>query len=317
MDKSRARRSRSIATLLLAACVALSTGTVAAQDKGAEAAKLFEQGSHAFERNEFAAAAMAFEAAHKLLPHGATIYNAALAWDATAEKARAADAFLEAITFGGLTDTQLADASRKLKNLERTLGRVEMRAPIGARVTVLHLHDAAVPLRTHLPFGSHIVRVDYADGTTRYHPVQTSADPLSVEMRPEAGAVSSEAASRPPDPATPSRHGSTQRLAGWITLGGAAAFSGAAIFLGLQGWSARDEFVDSGATNQDAHDRATSYRTWANVMWLGAGLAGAAGGALLLTAPSTKTDQTRAGSSRGAGMTLGLGAGSVSLSGRF
>ncbi|MBI5532457.1 MAG: hypothetical protein HY898_07065 [Deltaproteobacteria bacterium] len=305
------------AGLALVTCTAAAPATAIAQDKAAEAATLFETASKAFEKNDFTAAASAFDKAYRLMPHGATIFNAGLAWEAAGEKARAADAYLEALTFGGLNDTQTTDASKKLKQLEKALGRVEMRSPVPARVSVLHLQYANTPLRAHLPFGMHIVRVDYASGATRYYPVQSSADPLLVELRPDGGEATSEAASKTTAPRPSSSKLFTQKTLGWISLGGAAAFSGAAIILGLQGWSARDEFVESGSTNQDAHDRAVSYRTWANVSWVGAGLLGATGGALLWTAPPSKAAPPKTGDGPPLRVTCGLGPGTVSLFGAF
>jgi hypothetical protein len=106
----------------------------------------------------------------------------------------------------------------------------------------------------------------------------------------------------PPSPPPPVREaaaggdGDTQRLVGWISVGGGALFVVGAVAFGLLGLQARSDFNGSGQTDAGAQDRAVAFRTLANVSWGAAAVAGVAGAALLLTAP------------RGNGLHVGLGA---------
>jgi hypothetical protein len=83
---------------------ALTTGGPAichAADDSAKAGKLFDEATRAYARKEYERAARAFMAAHELMPHGATAYNAAKAWEAAGDKPRGAETFAIALRMGG------------------------------------------------------------------------------------------------------------------------------------------------------------------------------------------------------------------------
>src|SRR5262249_47150270 len=57
----------------------------------------FRAASEAYGRGEYAAAARAFEESYRLVPRAAAVYNAARAWQAAGERARAADDYEAAL----------------------------------------------------------------------------------------------------------------------------------------------------------------------------------------------------------------------------
>src|SRR5688572_28065354 len=88
------------------------------------AVSTFADGQVAFARGDFVAAGRAFEASHRHVPRAAAIYNAARAWDAAGDKARAADAFAIALDRTDLRGAEAAEASTRLRALDAELGIV-------------------------------------------------------------------------------------------------------------------------------------------------------------------------------------------------
>ena len=86
MIGSRRTRKFPLVTVTLAAItllLATAARPVAAQSatNDREASEFFRAGEAAYGRADFAAAARAFEEAHRRAPHAATLYNAGLAWE--------------------------------------------------------------------------------------------------------------------------------------------------------------------------------------------------------------------------------------------
>lgn len=262
-----------------AVLVTLSSTLAAADERVEEASGWFRQGEAAFRRGDARAAADAFEQAHRLVPHGATVYNAGLAWAAAGEKARAAQAFGEAIERGGLSDSQARDARKRLRELRSTLGMLRISGPAGASVDVAHVQGATAPVAVFLEPGTHRIEVSLADGQrlSRMHEVALGDDEVVIRSPTEVSAISVEPSS-------------SRRTFGWVALGGAAVLSGAGVYLGLEALEARDQFNDSGQTDADAHDRAASMRLWTNVAWAAAGASAITGIVLLSGAESDEGD---------------------------
>ena len=292
----RAPRSGFCAALLVAAVAVtlVPAPAVAADDSGAAA--LFRAAESAYARHDYAAAAVAFEEANRKDPRAATVYNAGLAWQSANEGPRAADAFAAALALGQLDDARQKDAAQRLRDLEKSLGRVRVTAP-NARVTLAHVAGAAAPVEVHVTPGEQLVRVVRSDGSSREArvtaaagetveasfgeeaPVATGATaPTPGAATPEATPAPHVAAAEQPPPA----HHDATRTWGWIALGGAALASGAAVLIGMSALDARDEF-DQDHTNREAHDRAARLRTLTNVAWSGAVALGVTGGVLILT----------------------------------
>src|SRR3954469_25885762 len=103
----------------LAACLLATAWATPARADEATAEKRFQDGSAAFARRDYRAAALAFEGAFEQAPSGAAMYNAAQAWALVGDGARTADAFEAAVTAGGLEATQLKTATARLVELRR------------------------------------------------------------------------------------------------------------------------------------------------------------------------------------------------------
>jgi hypothetical protein len=245
-----------------------------------------------------------------LVPHGATVYNEGVAWEAAGESARAAQSFDEALQRGGLNTEQVTDARARLGRLEPTLGRVRVTAPDGAHVSVAHVTRGTPGMAVYVKPGRHAVRVTYADGSTERKVVDVGVAMVDVsfgEVASGGGTTTAES----------SRIGSSsgKSTLGWVAVGTSGVLAGAAVYMGLGALSARDTFNESGQTDAKAHDHAASLRTWTNVAWAASAVAGGAGVWLLLTSDD-KPSKARQGAERGGAYML-VGPGSVSLEGRF
>ncbi|HZO16856.1 MAG TPA: hypothetical protein VFB62_26445, partial [Polyangiaceae bacterium] len=149
-----------------------------------DAAALFREGSASFARGDYRAAALAFDAAYRRDPQGATAYNAALAWDATKEagdQAPAADGYDAAIERGGIEASELEHAKVRLAKLEQVLGRVDVSGPEGARASLAHARDVPLPARIHALPGSYQIRVVFVGDRIETREITlTAGAPLAV-----------------------------------------------------------------------------------------------------------------------------------------
>jgi hypothetical protein len=286
---------------LLGTAVILGSAAAGADDRDAAAQEIFRAGSAAYERGEFRAAALAFEAAHREAPHAAALYNAGIAWEAAKENGRAADAYEAALGLGGLEAGQDRDARAHLAALERMLARVEVRAPSGALVSLAHAEGRAAPVAVHVQAGAHEVRVTLVDGRALSRGVRVAAAEravVTIEAPPaiDAPALLPRVAQRPgvpaPAPAPPDEGSLPLRPIGWAALGGGVLIGGAAVALGVAALDQRDAYNASGHRDADARDAAAGLRTWTNVAWVGAGVLALSGVVLLLAAPSGEPVKT-------------------------
>jgi len=262
----------------------------AADDDSDTAAQLFRSASAAFERKEYRAAAIGFEEAHRRRPHAATMANAALAWEAAGEPARAADAFAISLAEPGLSSVQAAEERGKLDALEKQLGNVVVSGPAGATVTLLHVQRGALPRSIHVPPGQHDVAIEYADGAHATRTVRVAAgerQAVHVDAPPPVAPPPPVVSAHPSTPPTRPdvSDGSVMRGAGWVGIGAGAVAFGVGVFLGVRALDARDGWEASKRTDLELYDRADSLRTWTNVVWIGAAVLGATGVVLLVAAP--------------------------------
>lgn len=287
-SRASAALRRLVAPALVGASLAVSSTALAADDTE-EAAHRFQEGTRAFGRRDFRAAARAFDEANARAPRGATLVNAGQAWQAAGERAIAADRFFAALRTGELSKRRAEEIQAKLRELERRLGVLQLTAPEGARVSIAHVNDEETPLRIHLAPGTHQATVVVgARQASRLLAVEAGSevtvfldvDPAPVEKRDPSLSL----------PARQDRNsttaGTTQRVLGWSSIGLGAALAGTAVGLGLSALSARDDYEASNRTDRDRYDEATTLRTWTNVAWAGAAVAVAAGVVLVLTAPN-------------------------------
>jgi hypothetical protein len=314
-------RARLAAAVTLAATHAVAWGVTEraarADEKEEVATESFKRASEAYAHKEYRAAALAFEAAHQVLPAGATIYNAALSWLAAGEDLRAARDLKEAVTIGGLDPGQSADARERLAVVDRRLGHVEVIAPSGASVAIDGRDPAATPVKTRVAPGVHQLRATLADGTSVSRTVTIAAgatERVDFNALPQAPpSPVAPVAPEAPDKAAPGG-GNTQRTLGWVGIASGAALSGLAIGLGAVGYGALQDF-ESNPSSQALHDKAVSFRTGEAVAWVGAGVVGITGVVLLLTSHGSSSHAEPSAGGRAA--TVSIGPTGAWVSGRF
>jgi tetratricopeptide (TPR) repeat protein len=271
--------------------VAVTARTAAADEQSALVA--YRHGEDAFKAGDFRSAAQSFEAAFRQDPRGASIYNAALAWASAGDDPRAADDFALAIATPDLPDGFANEARSRLAALERSLARVDVTAPSGARITLAHAKDANAPAHVHVAPGTYEIRVVFADGRTRAKTIAALAGramvvdveppaPVAVAPVPSAAPVTTEAPEAP-------QPRSSRRTFAWIALGGAAVAGAAGIYFYVDARNTRDDYVAkhdaTGAIDTSLHDSAQSALVRS---WIAGGVAVAAaatGVVLFLTEP--------------------------------
>jgi hypothetical protein len=255
----------------------------------------FREATEAYNDGRFSSAASLFEAADRLSPHAATRYNAATAWDQAGEASRAATGYEAALAQGTLDTSRETIARDRLATLKGTLAHVRILQPLGALVTVDHVQRTPVPTSFFLRPGSYEVTTEYRGTRTmtparvvagKDHILKLNVPFAEVVTPPPAATPPPTAPSVPPD--VPPSDASLQRTWGWIAVGAGVVFSGAAIYMGTRTLAARDDYRESGFTNREARDTASSRRLATNVFWGGALLSGGAGAVLLLTSPKVE-----------------------------
>jgi hypothetical protein len=279
----QARRWRNgLHTALFA--LALSHGSVAWADSG-EAQRLFGEAEQAFQADDYARAADLFEQANQHAPHPSVLFNAAVSWDHAGELARAANDYRAALADEGLSPAQTEESEQRLSALRERLGYVHIAKPIGGLVSVAHLEREPIPARFYLAPGDYEVQLETPEGRSSSTSIEVEAgETLKVTLDevevPRAPPPPGEPP--PPPPPDPSR---TQETLGWVGVSVGAVVAGLAVYLGTEALAAQDAFLaqrSDAALRQDALD--SQMRT--NVAWVGAGVAGGVGAALLLTSPT-------------------------------
>ena len=277
--------------------LALVLAAPAARATDAAAAEAFKAGAASYQKGDFRTAAASFERAYRESPRGAAVYNAGLAWEAASEAPRAADAYATALDAGDLGAQQKKDAQARLANLAKTLGRIDVSGPAGAKISVEHCESAALPTKVFLTAGAHelTARFDGGASTSKQQVTVAAGATTAVTIEPPKAAA-------PPPPPPPQKVESPtpalapaasnpRKLVGFVALGGALVASGAAVYFGVSAVSAKDDFNSSGHRDQNAHDRADELRTITNVTWVAAGVLAATGVVLVLTAPKAPNDR--------------------------
>lgn len=233
----------------------------------------FQAGTKAYRSGDYLVAARAFEVAHRLAPHPFAVYNAGISWDDGGRPGRAADDLVEALAMGELEPKMTEDAQKRLQRLRKAVGIISVEAPPGAKLDLGHITGGSATRAVHLPPGTYSVRVTYANGEMDEREVTVEAgktEPLTFELAtPKAAEPAPVLATLPDDPASDPMG---FYIGGGISLGLGVAAGAAAIGLGVTALSARDTFVDSGNTDADARDEASTLRTVTNVMWIVAGV---------------------------------------------
>lgn len=263
------------------------TGTCHAEGSTSTAAELFEAASAASARGDHVAAAHAFEQAYRIAPRGAVAFNAAVSWEAAHQPARAADAYARALGHEDLASDARQAAQARLIELRAVLGLVAILAPEGTTVDVDQVQGGTSPVSLHMRPGAHTIVVRDAGGVRLTRTISVVAgEVLNLDLRSQAAPAPPPAAAPTPPRESTVVHSAPLRTVGFVALGTAVVFAGAATYLGISALEARDEFVESGERSQAAHDRAASLRTWTNVAWAGAGVTAMTAGVLIFLVPS-------------------------------
>jgi hypothetical protein len=296
--------------------IGLPPGDAFAQEPEADpaAAQFFRAGLAAYERHEYRAAALAFEEADRRAPRAAAMYNAARAWQAGGDSARAADAFAAALGGPNLGADETASANKGLLLLEPSLGKVVVTGPSSASLFFDETERGAIPKTVHASPGAHDVRVRRKDGS------DVTRHLIVIAGQTESIAVPDLASLAPPttvaEPKTPSSASTDKvdgadktlfRPWGYVAFGGTAAL---AIAGGLTYFGFTEERSSFDATNDhdsSLHASAEAYRAATYVLW-SVGAACGVVGVVLAFVP-------RARDTRSA--TVVLGPGVVSLGGSF
>jgi hypothetical protein len=295
-------RSRLVMALSVVLAASLVASEARAQDPKVQAAKSFAAGSEAYARKDFSAAARAFEDAYRIAPRGAAAYNAGLAWESAGEHARAADDYTQALEASDLGAAERADATGRLRGLERRLGRLTLSSPTGTRLTLDDLDLPGSTADVHLEPGKHAVRAEYLGGRSESRSVVVRAGAAQSLKLGEAPEEPTPPAATPPVDAPPDtkppveethaprRHeepeppASPDRLPAWIAFGGAAVASGLAIVFFEVGISARNR-LENDLTDSSLRNEATTFRAATWVTWALAGGAAVTGVVLYLSPP--------------------------------
>jgi len=297
---SSARSLRAVRCLLVCVLLEVSgAGRVHAADSpGANSTSLarqrFREATEAYQEGRYSAAASLFEAADRLAPHATVRYNAATAWEQAGEDARAATGYEAALALESLDPNRRKVARERLGTLEKKLGRIHIREPLGALVTVDHVQRAPVPLTFYLRPGNYDVAAEYRGAETTTNVQISAGDDREIKLDLPLAETASDPAEPPTvvlpptPPPRPVDDWSSQKTWGWVSLGASVALSGAAIFLGVRALTARDRFVASKNHDAGARQDAANLRLATNLLWGGATLAGSTGLVLLLTAPTVE-----------------------------
>jgi len=257
----------------------------------------FQAGAKAYRNKDFLVAARAFEVAHRLAPHPYAVYNAGVAWDDGGRPGRAADDLEEALAMGELEPDMVEDAQKRLARLRKAVGVVSIIAPRGTKLDLGHVAAGELPRQVHLPPGVYTARVVHADGEMQERELTVeaagTAELVFEASKPEPAPEPPPTLLGPtgPEPASPMPY----YVGGGVALGIGVLAGAAAIGLGVTALSARDDFVQSGNTDPDSRDQASTLRTVTNVTWIVAGV-GTVTGVTLFTvgAVSTGGDEVEA-----------------------
>jgi hypothetical protein len=281
---------RVAATVALGIAAGVSAAPGARADSETDvAAQFFEAGASAAKRGDFRVCAEAFTEANKRLPHGATLYNAALCWESAKELARAANDYKTSIKLGNLSSAQEQQAKKRLRSLASKLGEIEVTAPEGARASVGPMKDTVIPFTTFVTPGEVEVKVEGPDGETITKSVRVEAgEHESVGVDRDQPENATPVKPERPEPEAETSSANWQTTAGWVAVGASIVATGAGVGYYMSALSAKNTFEQSNNTDNVSHDAALSRASTARVFFVGAGLAAAAGITLILTAPKPK-----------------------------
>jgi hypothetical protein len=281
-------RTRLLLAAAVAAALALSAASAGAQDDVRERSRAaFRRGVGQAESGDYVSARDSFLEAYTLFPHPSILLNLGIARAHTGQWLEAEQDLVHFLADdGGARAEELASARAELAQTRQHLGSFRIRVTPSGRAT-LDAHPIAllpgsfVDVRTTR--GSHALRVN-ADG---YESYKKTVD-VSGEKGPDVD-VSLRALGEAPAV----KPGEGQRTAGWFFVAGAGVAAVVGAVAGFEAISLANEYNNPGPNFQRLGTKASgiTFRTSADIAFLGALALGGVGAYLLLTAPDTQGTQ--------------------------
>ena len=226
----------------LAVALSFPSPCRAGDDEARErASRSFGEAKAAFALHKYTAAGAAFEEAARLVPHPATWLDAAAAWEAAGELARAAEDCDRALALAGESGPA-ADATRRLDRLAPKIATVDLRGRPALLARVDGGDPTGLPAKRRLEPGHHrfvareastgeerSVELDLAAGEARTVDLDSAfppPPPPSPPAPPPTPAPEREAAPPPTRRAGPP-------LGSWIAFGAATVGAGVTTTFGV------------------------------------------------------------------------------------
>jgi len=282
----------------------------------AKAAKIFRKGERAFRRHNYAAAAKAFEEAYAIAPHPAALFNAAEAHEKAGELTRAANLCARYLHDAPKKDKRRRKANKLIAELTPKVGRVDIDENGADDVQI----DGKTPELdvTFVDPGDHVISGSF-DGKRverRVSVVAGSLEHVLLEPPPPPEPKPEKAAARPDTGHDQGKtaHGGLPPYVVYVGAGATALLAGVTVWSGIDTNKARSDF--NAHPTQAGLDAGQGKQTRTNVLLGATAAVGVATAVVGLFATDWHKKPTQDEHPE-AHMALGIGPGSVSLSGRF
>ncbi len=266
--------------MLAAVALLIGVSSADAQEKSV-ASGFFEAGAAAAQRKDFAVCAESFAEAHRLEPHSAAIYNAALCWESEGKLGLAARGYEEALKRRQLHPDQEQQASRRLTGLLPKLARLLVDGPVGTTISTRDAKNISTPARLLTEPGPLVITARGPNGEQKTLTIEARTGQLQEVSVHFAELAPSKKAKPPPREMEPTA--SPTKTLGWIGIGvGAATLLTAGGFY-LAAVSARNDFEDSGRRDGSARETAVDRLKLSRILGLGGAIVAGIGVTLVIT----------------------------------
>jgi len=271
VERRRNRRPpRLVAAAVLVACLLapgaaradappLGADAPAARDDDARAAAAFAEGERAFDAGDYRAAAEAFEAAYRVRPHHAPLWNAARSWQSAGDEVRAANLLERYLREAPESAPDRSRATALLGEIGQRLARIQVLQPIG--VIDVRIDDAPLEESTRYVAPGEHVTTARANGKAIVRSLTVRAGEIvSVLLAPPAEPPP------PPPPAPRAPEGTSRRASPLVVLVAGALTAvgvGLTVASGVDTVHKRDAFLDD--PTQRRLDDAFASQTRTNV----------------------------------------------------
>ncbi len=267
--------------LIVALALMLCATSVYASDLDT-ARGLERQARDAFSHQHFGKAARLFARADRLVPRGATAFNAAVALQKHGDLVAAAETYATALTRKDLPSDLRQLSQERLSVLKAQLTELVIDHPDAISVSIGSIADRPVSEKIVLEPGRYTATITMRDGRHVERKLQARAGTTMVlDLSPA-----------PPVPVAPTEKATTDPtlVAGFIALGMATVGAGLAIGLGVATLDEIESFREGGSIAPEGRARAIRLRDAANVSWLITGLAGLTSASLLIVSLATQDE---------------------------